>query len=471
MASEAILFGENNTPIKLQMSTDMKEDETTIYGASGLINSGNTCYMNSAIQVLAHLPLLANYLLRNETIIRETLLKNFPRVYKSSDKFNPAKEYKGIPNELKEFVNSDNYDYKKLSTEYETILLNSTMTYQLYRLIEQMWKENCTISPVAFRTIFSEARNRFFFGHDQHDAEEAYSCIMQQLQDELATERPIQFKTSNQKVVTYNLARSKLISSLTDKADTVEKTVILEKLTELRKQNPTEALTCDAYREMQKVYGKTYSEIFAYVTGILYSSTNCPDKNCMYHSNKFDAFSHLSIPITSKKSVNNVNIYDCLDEFTADETLDKDNLWSCDGCKQKVQAVKKLKLWINPPVLVLHLKRFNHNGGKNNTFIEYPLKDLDMAKYISEEKINDKVETKYTLQSVILHSGGGLNSGHYFSYSKFIPSNEWLEYNDDTIRNITEEQVVSQRAYLLIYMRNDVYTTQLDNQMSKLSIN
>lgn len=35
-----------------------------------------------------------------------------------------------------------------------------------------------------------------------------------------------------------------------------------------------------------------------------------------------------------------------------------DNPWECPRCRRRVQALKKLDLWKLPPLLVLHLKRF-----------------------------------------------------------------------------------------------------------------
>ena len=54
----------------------------------------------------------------------------------------------------------------------------------------------------------------------------------------------------------------------------------------------------------------------------------------------------------------NIQLTDCLKAFKQSETLDEDNMWYCNKCKDHVQATKKLDLYKLPKYLVLVLKRF-----------------------------------------------------------------------------------------------------------------
>ena len=57
----------------------------------------------------------------------------------------------------------------------------------------------------------------------------------------------------------------------------------------------------------------------------------------------------------------------------------------CPKCKTKRRASKKLSLARLPPVLLIHLKRFEANGrfsDKVDTFVEFPMKSLDMTDYM-----------------------------------------------------------------------------------------
>ena len=65
-------------------------------------------------------------------------------------------------------------------------------------------------------------------------------------------------------------------------------------------------------------------------------------------------------------------VQDCLDAFTETETLEEEEGYNCQSCKRKgVCATKKLTLYRCPPVLVLHLKRFNASAGDLGIFSRF----------------------------------------------------------------------------------------------------
>lgn len=55
---------------------------------------------------------------------------------------------------------------------------------------------------------------------------------------------------------------------------------------------------------------------------------------------------------------NSVQLYDCLKAFKQQETLDEDNMWYCNKCKEFVQATKTLELFKLPRIMIISLKRF-----------------------------------------------------------------------------------------------------------------
>jgi len=53
----------------------------------------------------------------------------------------------------------------------------------------------------------------------------------------------------------------------------------------------------------------------------------------------------------------------CIRRFSGREQLGENDKWYCRGCKEHVRAFKKMDVWRLPPVLIVHLKRFQYERG------------------------------------------------------------------------------------------------------------
>ncbi|CAH0490887.1 unnamed protein product [Peronospora farinosa] len=65
------------------------------------------------------------------------------------------------------------------------------------------------------------------------------------------------------------------------------------------------------------------------------------------------------------------------------------------------------------------------------------------------------LETMYNLYGVVNHQGA-LGGGHYTAYAKNFVDDQWYYYDDERVRVVEEQQVVSPSAYLLFYLRSDM---------------
>lgn len=92
---------------------------------------------------------------------------------------------------------------------------------------------------------------------------------------------------------------------------------------------------------------------------------------------------------------NEVQLDDCLQQFKQSETLDEDNKWYCNKCKDFVIATKSLEIYRIPKVLVVSLKRFKTSrskygwgsgGQKLDTLVEFPLEGLNLNQYVMSEE-------------------------------------------------------------------------------------
>lgn len=78
---------------------------------------------------------------------------------------------------------------------------------------------------------------------------------------------------------------------------------------------------------------KNKSVVVDLFQGQLKSTVEC--QVCHYSSTKFDCLMYLSVPIAQlskaeKKKKANVDLYDCLAEYSKVEVLDGENQWYCE---------------------------------------------------------------------------------------------------------------------------------------------
>ncbi|XP_056602549.1 ubiquitin carboxyl-terminal hydrolase 2 isoform X2 [Triplophysa dalaica] len=187
------------------------------------------------------------------------------------------------------------------------------------------------------------------------------------------------------------------------------------------------------------------SKVVDLFVGQLKSTLTCSE--CGYCSTVFDPFWDLSLPIT--KTSGEVSLMDCLRLFTKEDVLDGNERPTCHRCKARRKCTKKFTIQKFPKILVLHLKRFSEcrvRTGKLSTFVSFPLKDLDLREFASNNCIN----TVYNLYAVSNHTGTSLG-GHYTAYCRSPCTGEWYTYNDSRVSPMSSSQVRSSDAYVLFY--------------------
>jgi len=425
-----------------------------IPGNSGIINFGNSCYMNATIQTISHIYIFQQYLLQNEDTIINVLLKNAP-IFFTNAQFN----------NIKDKLSLADYTPQILTSDEKTIVVNSTMTYQIIKLLKGLWSDNIhsnslqpkngTINPISFKKIFSEARNNFFFGRDQHDAEEAYNCIMQKMQEELATKTNVRFKTDKTSVNELFIFKQKIKTNIEKTKSETEKEELCRKYDERKRAMSAENLTLKSFKEMKKYYDVSKSVITNNFSGFLHSSMSCPDVMCKHVTDNFEAYLQLSFSIPDGE---NITIYDCMNEYCKEETLDDNNLWHCTGCDKDVGGIKKIYLWTNPKILVIQLKRFDwQHFRKNNNMVHCPITDLNIESIISPINVENMCNKFfiYDLQCVVNHDGD-IDNGHYFSYCKNQNTNTWYKYNDENVTQLPDGCIITNMTYMLFYIRRDI---------------
>lgn len=120
-----------------------------------------------------------------------------------------------------------------------------------------------------------------------------------------------------------------------------------------------------------------------------------------YYNPKRERPLKVSIHKTSQQK-SNIQLSECIKNFTTTEKLGEDDSWYCPTCKKHQQATKKFDLWELPNVLIIHLKRFSYSRywrDKIDTLVDFPITGLDMGMYVINNP--DKKPIIYDLIAVI----------------------------------------------------------------------
>lgn len=159
---------------------------------------------------------------------------------------------------------------------------------------------------------------------------------------------------------------------------------------------------------------------------------------------------------------NSLSLGDSLFEYTSGDVLEGDEQFFCAHCECKTKATKQLAIHTLPPALILHLKRFKYTSKstmeKIDKLVTFPLKGLDMRHHLSGESHHKPEDCIYDLYAVAEHRGN-LTTGHYTALvRKTIDHDEdakmrWVQCNDEILKLVSDQAVISPSAYLLFYMR------------------
>nr|CAI5835190.1 unnamed protein product [Callosobruchus analis] len=91
-----------------------------------------------------------------------------------------------------------------------------------------------------------------------------------------------------------------------------------------------------------------------------------------------------SVAICRKLHTEPIDLDYCLKAFTSEERLEAK--YHCSNCQDKQPATKKLQIWRLPPILIIHLKRFdfvNTKWVKTQKVVNFPFKDFDPTAYLA----------------------------------------------------------------------------------------
>jgi len=305
---------------------------------------------------------------------------------------------------LNAFLDNKNYR-QKLQKKPESLIL-----LEWDNLREMMWSENCIISPGGFLAALQKVARikdkAIFTGFAQNDLPEFLGFIIDC------------FHTAMAREVMMNI-----------KGDA---------------QNKTDKLASKCFTMMKIMYKKEYSEILTMFFGISISQITSLEGN-LYGTTP-EPFFMLDVPIPSDSS--NPTLLECIELYAEKEKLENDEKYFNEETKEFEEVYKKMSFFSLPEILIINLKRFTNNMRKNNIYVDFPLEDFDVSKYVQGYNKRSYV---YNLYAICQHSGNVLG-GHYTACVK-NSNDKWYLFNDTAVSNIQEKQLKDQKAYCFFYRK------------------
>lgn len=137
------------------------------------------------------------------------------------------------------------------------------------------------------------------------------------------------------------------------------------------------------------------------------------------------------------------NIVDALKGLTRTETLHG----VVNNKGEIVTAQKQIQIDSLPPILILHLKRFQFDTEGHGTVkiwkkVGYPL-ELDIPREVlAPSRRTETGLPKYKLTGVVYHHGKNATTGHYTVDVRRQDDREWIRLDDTVIRRVRSEDVV-----------------------------
>uniref|UniRef100_A0A4W6G1Q4 Ubiquitin carboxyl-terminal hydrolase n=1 Tax=Lates calcarifer TaxID=8187 RepID=A0A4W6G1Q4_LATCA len=422
------------TPVRRKQSTKQggspfKRRPTVTPGVTGLRNLGNTCYMNSILQVLSHLHVFRECFLRLDLTQALELLASavHGQLAGKASSHSPLSQRKGLQTSSGSGAGLSGGASRARSMELiqpkEPSSKHISLCHELHTLFQVMWSGKwALVSPFAMLHSVWQLIPAFR-GYAQQDAQEFLCELLDKVQHEL--------ESTGKHTTTAGVPQTqkRLIKQVLSVVNTIFHGQLLSQVT---------CLACDHRSNTVEPFWDLSLEF--------------PER---YHSNSRESAAQASCHLT-----------EMLAKFTETEALEG-NIYACDQCNSArrrtsskpvilTEAQKQLMVHKLPQVLRLHLKRFRWSGRNHREKIGVHVSFdqlLNMEPYCCRDSPGSPRPKHflYELSAVVMHHGKGFGSGHYTAYCYNTEGGFWVHCNDSKLNVCSVEEVCRAQAYILFY--------------------
>ncbi|XP_017069432.1 ubiquitin carboxyl-terminal hydrolase 35 [Drosophila eugracilis] len=230
------------------------------------------------------------------------------------------------------------------------------------------------------------------------------------------------------------------------------------KITPTPPATPTKGTNGSQQQGQQATSTKPPSTIDKTFAGKLSTTYRC--LCCGWESRNEDNFRELQLSFPDDKDdcgATNYSVQDLIEYYCSPEKLDGDNQYFCPQCKKLCDAERHIGVTQAPRNLILTLKQFKYDQ-------KYHFRTKLMHKVFHDESVTVKMSATDSLQEMstvhydlyagVVHAGYSMDSGHYFTFAADQAKN-WYKFNDNLVTHSQPEEMHNLTSpntpYILFY--------------------